>query len=227
MDRLSALKTLEASLFASAEPLSIVTLCEYLSGTPYADKAKVKELVSELTTHYSERGINLVTVGQAYAFRTSADVAERLTIHRQTQRKLSRPAMETLAIIAYHQPVTRSEIEEIRGVALSRGTLDVLLESEWIMPKGRRRTPGKPLTWGITQHFLDYFNLASIDDLPGVEELKAAGLLDSRATLASAGLRSSDLDASKDNPLDNVDVEGVDDFANLSLPLSDLPETDG
>ncbi|MGB0844237.1 MAG: SMC-Scp complex subunit ScpB [Alphaproteobacteria bacterium] len=221
MDRLSALKTLEASLFASAEPLSVALLREYLAGTEYADDAKILELIEELKTHYSERGINLVSVGDAYAFRTSADVAERLTIHRQTQRKLSRAAMETLAIIAYHQPVTRGEIEEIRGVAMSRGTLDVLLEAEWIMPKGRRRTPGKPLTWGVTPHFLDYFNLESISDLPGVDELKAAGLLDSRSTLASAGLRSADPDESTGNPLDNVDVEGVGEFANLSLPLEE------
>jgi len=221
MDRLSALKTLEASLFASAEPLGISSLGEYLSGTAYADTAKVVELIEELQNHYRERGVNLVSVGDAFAFRTSSDVAERLTIHRQTQKKLSRAAMETLAIIAYHQPVTRSEIEEIRGVATSRGTLDVLLESEWIMPKGRRRTPGKPLTWGITQHFLDYFNLTSINDLPGVEELKAAGLLDSRSTLSSAGLLSSDPSATNANPLDDVDVDGIEDFANLSLPLDD------
>jgi segregation and condensation protein B len=128
---------------------------------------------------YAERGVNLVRAGGSWAFRTAPDLSQQLNKEIDVPRKLSRAAVETLAIIAYHQPVTRAEVEEIRGVGLSRGTLDVLLEAGWIKPKGRRRTPGRPTTWGTTDGFLDHFGIEDIGDLPGMEELKAAGLLDS------------------------------------------------
>ena len=137
-------------------------------------------LLTELSAMYAERGINLVPVAGRWAFRTAPDLAGSLEIEINVSRKLSRAAVETLAIIAYHQPVTRGEIEGIRGVALSKGTLDVLLEIGWIRPVGRRRTPGRPVTWGTSSDFLDHFNLNDLADLPGVDELKAAGILDTR-----------------------------------------------
>jgi len=125
--------------------------------------------------------VNLMKVAGGYAFRTAPDLSEKLKIERPVTRKLSRAAIETLAIIAYHQPVTRAEIEQVRGVGLSKGTLDLLFEQNWIKPMGRRRAPGKPVTWGTTDFFLEHFGLPSLDDLPGHEEMKAAGLLDPRA----------------------------------------------
>ncbi len=168
------MKLLEAILFASTEPLSERALAYRLpEGTALAS------LLSALQDHYVERGVNLVRAGKSWAFRTAPDMAQQLNKEVDVPRKLSRAAVETLAIIAYHQPVTRAEIEEVRGVGLSRGTLDVLLEANWIRPKGRRRTPGRPMTWGTTDGFLDQFGLEDVRDLPGMDELKAAGLLDS------------------------------------------------
>ena len=122
-------------------------------------------------------GIELCRVGDGFAFRTRAEIAERLNTQRQVERPLSRAALEVLAIVAYHQPITRAEIEEVRGISLSRGTIDILLELGWIKPRGRRRTPGRPLTWGTSPAFLDHFGLETLTDLPGLDDLKAAGLL--------------------------------------------------
>lgn len=169
------LRLLEAMLFAATEPVPETSLVERLP-----EGCDVAALLAQLSKLYEGRGINLVPVAGRWAFRTSPDLADALEIEISVSRKLSRAAVETLAIIAYHQPVTRGDIEEIRGVALSRGTLDVLLEIGWIRPVGRRRTPGRPVTWGTSQAFLDHFNLNDLNDLPGVEELKASGLLDTR-----------------------------------------------
>ena len=175
-----ALRLVEALLFASAEPVAPVALARHLpEGTDLAG------LLDRLQSDYEGRGVNLVRVGGRWAFRTAQDLAGRLKIETESKRKLSRAAIETLAIIAYHQPVTRGEIEEIRGVALSKGTLDTLLEAEWVRPKGRRRTPGRPVTWGTTDDFLDHFGLENLDALPGLAELKAAGLLDTRPAIAA------------------------------------------
>ena len=168
------LKLLEAILFASAEPLSERALSHRLP-----EGVDLEALLGELQGMYADRGVNLVRGGSSWAFRTAPDLAQQLNMEIDVPRKLSRAAVETLAIIAYHQPVTRAEVEEIRGVSLSRGTLDVLLEAGWIRPKGRRRTPGRPTTWGTTDGFLDHFGIEDIRDLPGMDELKAAGLLDS------------------------------------------------
>lgn len=173
-------RLLEALLFASATPLTEATLFERLP-----EGAAVKELLADLGEEYANRGVNLVKVGKGWAFRTAVDLAPMLTIERVSKRKLSRAAIETMAIVAYHQPVTRAEIEEIRGVSLSRGTMDVLFEAGWIRPRGRRRTPGRPVTWGTTEGFLDQFGLENLDDLPGLDDLKAAGLLDSRPAIAT------------------------------------------
>lgn len=173
------LRLVEALLFASATTLDEAALAERLpEGTDIA------ALLAELAELYAPRGVNLVKVAGGYAFRTAPDLAPALRIERQVMRKLSRASVETLAIIAFHQPVTRAEIEQIRGVGLSKGTLDLLFEQTWIQPLGRRRAPGKPVTWGTTPFFLEHFGLASLEDLPGFDELKAAGLLDPRSEIS-------------------------------------------
>lgn len=176
--RIQKLRLLEALLFASADPLDEDTLAGRLGRD-----TDVAALLNELRAHYAPRGVNLVRTGAGWSFRTALDLAPLLRQEEEVSRKLSRAAIETLAIIAYHQPVTRAEIEAIRGVATSKGTLDILMENGWIRPGRRRETPGRPLTWITTDHFLDHFGLESLRDLPGVEDLRAAGLLDSRPVL--------------------------------------------
>ena len=178
------LRLVEALLFASSEPLAPAQLARYLP-----EETDLDALLSDLEALYANRGVNLVKRGGRWAFRTATDLGPRMELETKVLRKLSRVALETLAVIAYHQPVTRAEIEEIRGVALSKGTLDTLLEIGWIRPKGRRKTPGRPVTWGTSEAFLDHFGLDSLDALPGVEELKAAGLLDSRPAITALGDR--------------------------------------
>lgn len=173
-DRREKLRMLEALLFAASEPLDEKRLGERLGLGE-----ELPALLDELKGFYASRGINLVRVAGKWAFRTAPDLAHLLEQHTSEERRLSKAALETLAIIAYHQPVTRAEIEEIRGVTTSKGTLDVLLETGWIRPRGRRRAPGKPITYGTTESFLIHFGLDSIKDLPGLAELKGAGLLDS------------------------------------------------
>ena len=175
-DHAQHLRLLEALIFAGAQALDEKDLAERLP-----NDADVARLLADLAELYANRGVNLVKVAGGYAFRTAPDLAEKLKIERPVTRKLSRASVETLAIIAYHQPVTRAEIEQVRGVGLSKGTLDLLFEQNWIKPMGRRRAPGKPVTWGTTDFFLEHFGLPSLDDLPGQEELKAAGLLDARS----------------------------------------------
>jgi segregation and condensation protein B len=167
------LRLLEALLFASPLPLSEAELAERLGL-----EADVAGLLHELAATYAEHGINLVRLAGGWTFRTAPDLAPFLISERPVSRKLSRAAVETLAIIAYHQPVTRAEVEAIRGVALARGTLDRLLEAGWVRPRGRRDSPGRPLTWATTPAFLAHFGLGDVTELPGLEELRAAGLLD-------------------------------------------------
>ena len=170
-----ALRLIEALLFASPEPLSEALISELLPSPQ-----PVAALLGELQNFYRFRGINLHQVAGGWSFRTAPDLAPMLSAQRVEQRKLSRPQVETLAIIAYHQPVTRAEIEEIRGVSLSKGTLDVLIEAGWVAPQGRRESPGQPILWGTTPGFLNHFGLNTIKELPRLEELRAAGLLDAR-----------------------------------------------
>ena len=170
-----ALRILEALLFASAEPLTAAQLSAHLpQGTDPIP------LLEQLARDYASRGVNLVRRGDAWAFRTAPDLSFLLRTEQEDSRTLSRAALETLAIIAYHQPATRAEIEEIRGVAVGKGTMDILLETGWIRLRGRRRVPGRPVTYGTTPAFLDHFGLESLADLPGIEDLKGAGLLASR-----------------------------------------------
>jgi len=172
-ERREHLRMLEAMLFASAEPLTEAVMAERMPRG-----AEIASLLEDLQHAYASRGVNVVQVAGGWAFRTADDLAFLLSREAVEPRKLSRAALETLAIIAYHQPVTRAEIEEVRGVSTSKGTLDVLLETGWIRMRGRRRSPGRPVTYGTTPAFLDHFNLQAVDDLPGLDELKGAGLLE-------------------------------------------------
>jgi segregation and condensation protein B len=166
-------RLIEALLFASPEPVSEAELAMRLD-----DDADVPALLRELAEDYAARGVNLVGLAGGWTFRTAPDLAGSLRSERQVERRLSRAAVETLAVIAYHQPVTRAEVEAIRGVTLGRGTLDRLLEAGWVQPRGRRETPGRPLNWVTTAHFLAHFGLDSLGELPGIDELRASGLLD-------------------------------------------------
>jgi segregation and condensation protein B len=167
------LRAVEATLFAAEEPMSAGDIADYVG--PDVD---VPEVLAMLQEHYAGRGVELVERGKRWHFQTAPDLAHILRRERDEARKLSRAAVETLAIIAYHEPVSRAEIEAIRGVQISRGTLDVLMEAGWVRPAGRREVPGRPLTYATTAGFLAHFGLQSRRDLPGIDDLKAAGLLD-------------------------------------------------
>ena len=200
------LRIAEALLFASAEPLGPKDIATYLS-----DAADVESVLGQLAQRYQGRGVNLVRRGDKWAFRTAEDLGFLLRREQQETRTLSRASLETLSIIAYHQPATRAEVEEVRGVATGKGTLDLLMEAGWVRMRGRRRTPGRPVTYGTTDAFLDHFGLESLADLPGLEELKGAGLLSGRlppsmqVPLPFDGPLRDDED-----PLDPDDISGDD-----------------
>jgi segregation and condensation protein B len=202
------LRILEAILFASDEPLDANTLRAYLG-----EGVGVVECLELLQQRYADRGVNLVRRGDKWAFRTADDLSFLLRRDEQESRPLSRAALETLSIIAYHQPATRAEIEEVRGVATGKGTLDLLMEAGWVRMRGRRRTPGRPVTYGTTEAFLDHFGLESLSDLPGLDELKGSGLLSGRLPqnlqiplpFDGAGLRDDE------DPLDPDDLGADDD----------------
>lgn len=179
MNTPNLVRLVEALLFASEEPLSTKDLHMRIDD----ENADVGGALMQLQAHYEGRGIELNNFDGKWAFRTASDLGEHLNLERHVQRKMSRAALETLAIISYHQPVTRAEIENIRGVATHRGTLDALIEAGWVKPGRRRQTPGRPLTWVTTTSFLDQFSLESIMDLPGMDDLKASGLLDRRPAI--------------------------------------------
>ncbi|MDE2446671.1 MAG: SMC-Scp complex subunit ScpB [Alphaproteobacteria bacterium] len=172
-DRSQNLRIIEAMLFASAEPVGIEKFQEFLT----AD-TDIFGLLVDLQTNYENRGVNVVQVAGKWALRTAPDMSAILRKETTEQKKLTKAALETLSIVAYHQPVTRAEIEDIRGVAISKGTLDNLLDIGWVRMRGRRKTPGRPVTYGTTPAFLNHFGLNELTDLPGLHELKAAGLLD-------------------------------------------------
>ena len=201
-----SLRILEALLFASAVPLSAAELAPHLG-----EGADAEALLGRLAEQYAAGGVHLVRRGDKWAFRTAEDLNFLLRREQTDNRPLSRAALETLAIIAYHQPATRAEVEEVRGVATGKGTLDLLMEAGWIRMRGRRRTPGRPVTYGTTEAFLDHFGLEALADLPGLEELKGAGLLSSRLPpnmqipLPFDGPLREDED-----PLDPDDIEGQD-----------------
>jgi segregation and condensation protein B len=213
-DHLEQIRMLEAILFASSEPVAERALVDRLP-----EDAEIGPLLQELQQAYSGRGVNLVQIGNAWAFRTADDLGFLLQREAVESRKLSRAALEVLAIVAYHQPVTRAEIEEIRGVATSKGTLDVLLETEWVKMRGRRKTPGRPVTYGTTLDFLDHFGLEELRDLPGLEELKGSGLLKSQlpANFIVPTPNDSDELTEDEDPITADDLEDL----GLLTPMGD------
>lgn len=196
-----ALRAAEALLFAGGEPVTAKALAEKLG--PEVDIAAV---LMKLKADYAGRGVELVETGAGWRFQSAPDLAGLFAENREQPKRLPKAALETLAVIAYHQPVTRAEIEEIRGVSLSRGSMELLLEIGWIRPRGRRRTPGRPLTFGTSEAFLGHFGLASLDALPGKDDLKGLGLLDARAAGQIEVPRPSDEMSSDEAPL----TEGED-----------------
>jgi segregation and condensation protein B len=198
------MRLLEALLFAAAVPLDEKTL-----GSRLPEDVDLKASLRALQAEYSTRGVNLVRIAGKWTFRTAGDLSWLLTKEATVPKKLSRAAIETLAVIAYHQPVTRAEVEEIRGVVMSKGTFDVLMETGWIKPRGRRKVPGRPITYGTTEDFLSHFGLEELGNLPGLEELKGSGLLDNRLPPGFAVPMPSDDPALQDDedPLEPGDLD--------------------
>ncbi|MDC0376148.1 SMC-Scp complex subunit ScpB [Pelagibacteraceae bacterium] len=214
-DYLKDKKIIEAFLFAADEPLDMETLQSKVSKA-----TDVLKIVEELQTEYKDRGINLIKLANKWSFRTSIDLADQLREEVTSQKKLSKAAIETLAIIAYHQPVTRSEIEEIRGVSFSTGTMEVLFELGWVKPAGRKDIPGKPLAYGTSEKFLSHFNLNSLEDLPNSDELMAAGLIDSRVDSSIFGTNKFAKEEENENLKENI-------FSNIDDMISDTLKNEG
>jgi segregation and condensation protein B len=212
-ERWEKLRILEAVLFAAREPMDEAGLVEYFTG-----KDDIAALLEELQNLYAGRGVNLTRVAGKWAFRTAPDLSFILERHSIEPRKLSKAALETLAIIAYHQPVTRAEIEEIRGVTTSKGTLDVLMEMGWVRLRGRRKAPGRPVTYGTTEIFLEHFGFDSVKDLPGLGELKGAGLLDSNLPPGFS------IPEPNDSPLLTPDEDPLDEADPGDEPLDEAEE---
>ncbi|MEK7801825.1 MAG: SMC-Scp complex subunit ScpB [Pseudomonadota bacterium] len=223
-------RLLEALLFASPEPVSLKSMQNRLP-----DTAVVGGFLLELQDEYKQRGVNLVRLEDSWAFRTAQDVGPYLVLTKKEEKKLSRAALETLAVISYHQPVTRAEIENIRGVATNKGTLDVLLEAGWVKPGRRRETPGRPVTWITTTVFLDEFGISLLTDLPGLQEMKASGLLDTRPAIdtipgasdlfasGEATMPIADGEASEGDEADD-ETQGEFDQASDMLEISEISD---
>ena len=200
------IKILEAVLFASGEPILENDLKDKI-----INKENFNSYITELKDFYKDRGINLIKTGSKWSFRTSPNLSEDLIIFKHQKRKISRAALETLSIIAYHQPITRSEIENIRGVQMGRGSIDHLLEIGWIKPGKRKNIPGKPTLWNTTDLFLEHFSLENISSLPNKDELKSNGFLDKRSAIAKIGdLARSDIDLSAQ--VEDQEEENLEDF---------------
>ncbi len=204
------IKLLEAVLFASGEPVEQEDLKNKIS-----DKENIEKYLNDIKNFYSSRGVNLIKTGNKWSFRTASELADELTIFKTQKRKLSRAAIETLSIIAYQQPITRSEIENIRGVQMGRGSIDHLMEIGWIKPSGRKNIPGKPTLWITTDLFIEHFGLKDISDLPNKEELKASGFLDKRAAIATISdlAKNDELTQNKHKENESLDEDNnLDDF---------------
>ena len=197
-------REVEAVVFAAAEPLSIETIESKIS-----KNTDVLKILNKLQNHYSNRGINLVCISNKWSFRTAQNLSSLMSQQKTVEKKLSKAAIETLAIIVYHQPVTRAEIEEIRGVAFGTNTLEILMELNWVKPQGRKDIPGKPIQYGTTDDFLSHFNLQKLSDLPTIDELGAAGLIDSssvdNAIFGTGKFYKEKQDDKKENIYSNID----------------------
>ena len=197
-------REIEAIIFAAEEPLDIETIEKRVGST-----SNIKKILKNLQKEYSERGINLVCVSNKWIFRTATDLSKLMSLQKSTQKKLSKATIETLAIIVYHQPVTRSEIEEIRGVAFATNTIEILLELDWVRPAGRKDVPGKPIQYITTENFLNHFNIQKLSDLPTIDELSLAGLIDSSSIDSSifgtGKFFKEQLKAEKDNIYSDID----------------------
>ena len=197
-------REIEAIIFAAEEPLDIETIEKRVGST-----SNVKKILENLQKEYSERGINLVCVSNKWIFRTATDLSKLMSLQKSTQKKLSKATIETLAIIVYHQPVTRSEIEEIRGVAFATNTIEILLELDWVRPAGRKDVPGKPIQYVTTENFLNHFNIQKLSDLPTIDELSSAGLIDTSSIDSSifgtGKFFKEQLKAEKDNIYSDID----------------------
>ena len=197
-------REIEAIIFAAEEPLDIETIEKRVGST-----SNVKKILENLQKEYSERGINLVCVSNKWIFRTATDLSKLMSLQKSTQKKLSKATIETLAIIVYHQPVTRSEIEEIRGVAFATNTMEILLELDWVRPAGRKDIPGKPIQYVTTENFLNHFNIQKLSDLPTIDELSSAGLIDTSSVDSSifgtGKFFKEQLKAEKDNIYSDID----------------------
>ena len=204
-------RQVEAILFAAEEPLDIESIKMRMTV-----KSNVANILESLEKQYKDRGINLICISNKWSFRTAANLSKLMNLQKSTQKKLSKAAIETLAIIVYHQPVTRSEVEEIRGVAFATGTMEILLELNWVRPSGRKNVPGKPIQYVTTDEFLSHFNLQKLSDLPNVEELTSAGLIDSgnvdSSIFETGKYFSEDMGKKKENIYSNID-----DMLNRSL----------
>ena len=205
-------RLIEALIFGSTEPVSEKDILEKIS-----DKSLLNKILNDLQNFYKERGVNLIRTGNMWSFRTSDDLSNELTIFKTQKRKLSKAAIEVLSIIAYHQPITRAEIENIRGVQIGRGTIDILIEIGWIKPKGRKNTPGRPLLWATTEQFLEHFSLEDIKHLPGIDELKESGFLDKRSAISTITDIVEKNDDPNDETLINENDNNLDDFINQKI----------
>jgi|TARA_B110000438_G_scaffold292334_1_gene330533 segregation and condensation protein B len=197
-------RQVEAIIFASDEPLDIKSIQEKLN-----TNTNIEKILSSLEKQYINRGINLVCIANKWSFRTASNLSNFIKLQINTKKKLSKAAIETLSIIVYHQPVTRSEIEEIRGVSFATGTLETLLELNWVRPAGRKEVPGKPIQYGTTDDFLSHFNLQKLSDLPNIEELSSAGLIDNtnvdKAIFGTGKFYQEQLSEKKENIYSNID----------------------
>ena len=204
-------RQVEAVLFAAEEPLDIETIQSRLT-----NKVNVEKILKSLEKQYENRGINLICISNRWSFRTASNLSKLMNLQKTSQKKLSKAAIETLAIIVYHQPVTRSEIEEIRGVAFATGTLEILLELNWVRPAGRKNVPGKPIQYATTDDFLSHFNLQKLSDLPNVEELTSAGLIDNIGIDTSVFGTGKFFKEQTEKKKENI-YSNIDDMLNSSL----------
>ncbi len=208
-------KKVEAILFSAAEPLDLEAIKDRLQS-----KSNLRKILESLQHHYNERGINLVCISNKWSFRTSSKLTKFMQLQTSTQKKLSKATIETLSIIVYHQPVTRSEIEEIRGVSFATGTLEILLKLNWVRPSGRKNVPGKPLQYETTDDFLSHFNIKKLTDLPNIEELQSAGLIDSSSVDSSIFGTGKFYQEQESEKKENI-YSNIDDMLNRSLNKED------